>query len=152
VDAQVRIVRAVELAVSETLEHVHIAIVGHGGTRTLLYCHLAGVAIDRRYDQPATNGGNWFAFDRRAENFYVTVGSRSTQSQEKPREPAPVINLPAIRVLVTAAGERSVGTLPRIVRGQHLQPQRSRPHGIDHIRQARRPKGGGGGIRPRAHR
>ena len=64
VDAQVRIVRAVELAVSETLEHVDIAIVGHGGTGTLLYCHLAGVAIDRRYDQPATNGGNCFAFDR----------------------------------------------------------------------------------------
>ena len=30
---------------SETLEHVDIAIVGHGGTGTLLYCHLAGVAI-----------------------------------------------------------------------------------------------------------
>jgi hypothetical protein len=30
----------------------------------LLYCHLAGLPIDRRYDQPATNGGNWFAFDR----------------------------------------------------------------------------------------
>jgi len=63
-DAQARIVRAVELAVSQTLEHVDIAIVGHGGTGTLLYCHLAGVAIDRCYDQPATNGGNWFAFDR----------------------------------------------------------------------------------------
>ena len=63
-DAQARIVRAVELAVSQTLEHVDTAIVGHGGTGTLLYCHLAGVAIDRRYDQPATNGGNWFAFDR----------------------------------------------------------------------------------------
>jgi hypothetical protein len=57
-DAQSRIVRAVELAVSQTPERVDIAIVGHGGTGTLLYCHLAGVAIDRRYDQPATNGGN----------------------------------------------------------------------------------------------
>jgi broad specificity phosphatase PhoE len=46
------------------LERVDIAIVGHGGTGTLLYCHLARVAIDRRYDQPATNGGNWFTFDR----------------------------------------------------------------------------------------
>jgi broad specificity phosphatase PhoE len=63
-DAQARIVRAVELAVSQTLERADIAIVGHGGTGTLLYCHLAGVPIDRRYDQPATNGGNWFAFDR----------------------------------------------------------------------------------------
>src|SRR5262249_48392461 len=61
-DAQARIIRAVELAVSQTLERADIAIVGHGGTGTLLYCHLAGVAIDRRYDQPATNGENWFAF------------------------------------------------------------------------------------------
>jgi broad specificity phosphatase PhoE len=63
-DAQARIVRAVELAVSQTLERADIAIVGHGGTGTLLYCHLAGVTIDRRHGQPATNGGNWFAFDR----------------------------------------------------------------------------------------
>jgi broad specificity phosphatase PhoE len=62
-DAQARIVGAVEQAISQTREPVDIAIVGHGGTGTLLYCHLAGVAIDRRYDQPATNGGNWFAFE-----------------------------------------------------------------------------------------
>jgi broad specificity phosphatase PhoE len=41
-----------------------LAIVGHGGTGTLLYCHLAGLPINRCYDQPATNDGNWFAFDR----------------------------------------------------------------------------------------
>src|SRR5262245_27239061 len=63
-DAQARIVGAVEQVILQTPEHVDIAIVGHGGTGTLLYCHLAGWAIDRRYDQPATNGGNWFAFDR----------------------------------------------------------------------------------------
>ena len=62
-DAQARIVAAVEQAVSQTPEPVDIAIIGHGGTGTLLYCHLAGMAIGRRYDQPATNGGNWFAFD-----------------------------------------------------------------------------------------
>ena len=62
-DAQARIVAAVEQAVSQTPEPVDIAIIGHGGTGTLLYCHLAGVAIGRRYDQPATNVGNWFAFD-----------------------------------------------------------------------------------------
>jgi broad specificity phosphatase PhoE len=64
VDAQVRIVGAVGQAVSQTSEWADIAIVGHGGAGTLLYCHLAGLPIDRRYDQPATNGGNWFAFDR----------------------------------------------------------------------------------------
>jgi broad specificity phosphatase PhoE len=63
-DAQARIVGAVEQAVSQTLECIDIAIAGHGATGTLLYCLLAGVAIDHRYDQPATNGGNWFAFDR----------------------------------------------------------------------------------------
>jgi broad specificity phosphatase PhoE len=64
-DAQARIVRAIEQVVSQALEPAaDIAILGHGGTGTLLYCHLAGLPIDRRYEQPATNGGNWFAFDR----------------------------------------------------------------------------------------
>jgi broad specificity phosphatase PhoE len=64
-DAQARIVRAIEQVVSQAPEPAaDIAIVGHGGTGTLLYCHLAELPIDRRYDQPATNGGNWFAFDR----------------------------------------------------------------------------------------
>src|SRR5262245_66333101 len=43
-DAQARIVRAVELAVSQTLQRADVAIVGHGGTGTLRYCTLAGVA------------------------------------------------------------------------------------------------------------
>jgi broad specificity phosphatase PhoE len=62
--AEARIVCAVEQIVSEASDDGDLAIVGHGGTGTLLYCHLAGLPIDRRYDQPATNGGNWFAFDR----------------------------------------------------------------------------------------
>ena len=61
--AEARIVCAIEQIVSQTSDD-DLAIVGHGGTGTLLYCHLAGLPIDRRYDQPATNGGNWFAFDR----------------------------------------------------------------------------------------
>jgi broad specificity phosphatase PhoE len=68
-DAQARIVRAIEQVVSQAPLQApepaaDIAILGHGGTGTLLYCHLAGLPIDRRYEQPATNGGNWFAFDR----------------------------------------------------------------------------------------
>jgi broad specificity phosphatase PhoE len=59
--AQARIVSAFEQALSQIREAADIAIVGHGGTGTLLYCHLAGLPIDRRYDQPPTNGGNWFA-------------------------------------------------------------------------------------------
>lgn len=62
--AEARIVCAVEQILSEASDDRDLAIVGHGGTGTLLYCHLAGLPIDRRYDQPATNGGNWFAFDR----------------------------------------------------------------------------------------
>ena len=60
--AQARIVGAVEKVISLAPEGGDIVIVGHGGTGTLLYCYLGGLAIARRYDQPATNGGNWFAF------------------------------------------------------------------------------------------
>jgi broad specificity phosphatase PhoE len=65
-DAQARIVRAVGQAMAQAPERVDMAIVGHGGTGALLYCHLAGLPIDRRCDQPPTNGGNWFAFDRKS--------------------------------------------------------------------------------------
>ncbi|MEZ5637955.1 MAG: hypothetical protein R3E92_12510 [Burkholderiaceae bacterium] len=34
----------------------------HGAVGTLLYCHLAGKPIDRRWDQPANGGGNFFRF------------------------------------------------------------------------------------------
>lgn len=61
--AQARIAGAVGKILSQPGDG-DLAIIGHGGTGTLLYCHLAGVPIDRCYDQPATNGGNWFAFDR----------------------------------------------------------------------------------------
>jgi broad specificity phosphatase PhoE len=67
--AEARIVCAVEQIVSRSSDDGDLAIVGHGGTGTLLYCHLAGLPIDRRYDQPATNGGNWFAFDRASRNL-----------------------------------------------------------------------------------
>jgi len=62
--AQARIHGAVERIVLRPPHADDLAIVGHGGTGTLLYCHLAGLPINRCYDQPATNGGNWFAFDR----------------------------------------------------------------------------------------
>jgi broad specificity phosphatase PhoE len=63
-DAQARIVHAVEQIISQASDDGDVAIIGHGGTGTLLYCHLAGLPISRRHEQPATNGGNWFAFDR----------------------------------------------------------------------------------------
>jgi len=60
--AQARIVGAIETVVSLASRSGDVAIVGHGGTGTLLYCYLGDLAIARNHDQPATNGGNWFAF------------------------------------------------------------------------------------------
>ncbi|MGD9702282.1 MAG: histidine phosphatase family protein [Acidimicrobiia bacterium] len=39
----------------------NVAVIGHGGVGTLLYCHLAGEAIDRRHDQPGQ--GHYFTVD-----------------------------------------------------------------------------------------
>lgn len=62
-DAQARIVREVDAVLAEH-EAGDTLIVGHGGVGTLLYCALADVDIDRRFDQGPGGGGNWFAFDR----------------------------------------------------------------------------------------
>lgn len=58
IDAQSRIVRAVESIASQG----SVAIVSHGAVGTLLYCHLAGKRIDRRWDQPPSGGGNYYGF------------------------------------------------------------------------------------------
>ena len=59
VDAQTRIVGEVETALSGFPEN-DLFFVGHGGVGTLLYCHLAGLPIDRRWDQQGC--GQWFRF------------------------------------------------------------------------------------------
>ena len=69
VDAQARIVTAVETILTAQDPTQPIALVGHGGVGTLLKCHLKGVAISRSYDQPGS-GGNLFAF--RLEDRTVT--------------------------------------------------------------------------------
>lgn len=74
--AQTRVIQAIEQAVLGSAEEGDIAIVGHGGTGTLLYCHLADVPISRQHDQPPTNGGNWFAFDRTSRRL-LRAGWRS---------------------------------------------------------------------------
>jgi broad specificity phosphatase PhoE len=61
-DAQKRIVRET-LTVLASAPEGDVLLVGHGGVGTLLYCHFAGLPIDRRYDQPA-GGGNVFAVER----------------------------------------------------------------------------------------
>jgi broad specificity phosphatase PhoE len=75
VDAQSRIVRAVEQIANEDRSGGHVAIVSHGAVGTLLYCHLAGEAINRRWDQPPNGGGNFYRF---------TISPRNGHSWWKP--------------------------------------------------------------------
>ena len=63
IDAQRRIVRAVEGAIARATAAGDIAIVSHGGVGALLLCHLKGVPISRTEDQPGGGGGNFFSFD-----------------------------------------------------------------------------------------
>ncbi|MGE7370116.1 histidine phosphatase family protein [Neorhizobium sp. NPDC001467] len=62
IDAQARIVSALERILSDHDPDVPIAFVGHGGVGTLLKCYLAAKPISRDGDQPA-GGGNLFCFD-----------------------------------------------------------------------------------------
>ena len=59
--AQARIVAQLQACLALHNEG-NILIVGHGAVGTLLYCALAKVPIDRRYDQPI-GGGNYLVFD-----------------------------------------------------------------------------------------
>ena len=61
VDAQQRIVDALADLLADDGPG-DIAVVGHGGVGTLWYCHLAGVPIARRWDQPGQ--GHVFTVDR----------------------------------------------------------------------------------------
>ena len=58
VDAQSRIVEALGDVLAAP-NRTDVAVVGHGGVGTLLYCHLAGLPIDRRFDQPGQ--GHYFS-------------------------------------------------------------------------------------------
>jgi broad specificity phosphatase PhoE len=60
IDAQSRIVRAVEHIASAAPGAGPIAVVSHGGVGALLLCHLKGVPISRTEDQPGASGGNYF--------------------------------------------------------------------------------------------
>ena len=64
VDAQARIVAAVEAALAASAADVDVAIVAHGGVGALLMCALEAVPISRAHDQPGGAGGTYFAFDR----------------------------------------------------------------------------------------
>ena len=72
VDAQARMVQAVQEIAARDKTTGAIAIVSHGAVGTLLYCHLAAEAIARRWDQPANGGGNYYRFtlSPRAAHFW----------------------------------------------------------------------------------
>jgi len=61
VDAQRRIVGAVDAILAEPTRSALTLLVGHGGVGTLLLCHCGGLAIARRHDQMA-GGGCIFRF------------------------------------------------------------------------------------------
>ena len=63
IDAQRRIISAVEDVIARAISGGDIAIVSHGGVGALLLCHLKGVPISRSEDQPGGGGGNFFSFD-----------------------------------------------------------------------------------------
>lgn len=64
IDAQQRIVQAIQAVLAETRAGLDIAVVSHGAVGTLLLCWLKGCAISRTEDQPGNGGGNWYCFDR----------------------------------------------------------------------------------------
>jgi broad specificity phosphatase PhoE len=62
--AQARIVSAVTEIVAADGGDGDIAIVSHGAVGAFLLCHLSGLPIARRHDQPGSGGGNYFVFTR----------------------------------------------------------------------------------------
>ncbi len=62
IDAQRRVVAAVQAIDRSDTTPGTVAIVSHGAVGALLQCWLAEQPISRRWDQPANHGGNWFAF------------------------------------------------------------------------------------------
>jgi len=63
IDAQARIVAAVNGILEADRSGADIAIIAHGGVGTLLLCHLLSEPIGRNRDQPGGGGGNYFAFE-----------------------------------------------------------------------------------------
>jgi broad specificity phosphatase PhoE len=64
IDAQRRIVAAIATVLAGTPAGQDIAVMSHGGVGALLLCHLKQRTISRTEDQPDTNGGNFYRFDR----------------------------------------------------------------------------------------
>ena len=63
IDAQRRIVAALERVIAEAPGLGDIAVISHGGVGALLLCHLKGVPISRAEDQPGAGGGCVYSLD-----------------------------------------------------------------------------------------
>jgi broad specificity phosphatase PhoE len=63
IDAQRRIVQAMNRVIAMAPAHGNIAIISHGAVGALLLCYLKGVPISRTEDQPNGGGGNLFSFN-----------------------------------------------------------------------------------------
>ncbi|MGD9511383.1 MAG: histidine phosphatase family protein [Geminicoccaceae bacterium] len=81
VDAQARIVASIREILERDTTGGDILLAGHGGVGALLLAHLLGEPISRRLDQPATGGGNLFAF-RRAD-LGVIHGWRTMENVDR---------------------------------------------------------------------
>ena len=124
-DAQTRIIQAIELAVLQTFKQGDVVIVGHGGTGALLYCHLAGVPISRQHEQPPTNGGNWFAFDRTSRAL-LHAGWRSIDAPALEGRSTPTGPIGGITANSSAAGgRRCFASAIRRRRGSGSTPRRA---------------------------
>ncbi len=60
--AQSRIVEQIRTGLQQYTSG-DVLFVGHGGVGTLLFCHLSGHPIDRRFDQGPGGGGCFFEFN-----------------------------------------------------------------------------------------
>jgi broad specificity phosphatase PhoE len=58
VDVQARVSAALDDLLGVDID---VLVIGHGAAGTLWYCHLAGLPIDRRHDQPGV--GHYFTID-----------------------------------------------------------------------------------------
>ena len=63
IDAQRRIIAAMDRVIAQAPEQGDVAVVSHGGVGALMLCHLKGVRISRAEDQPRAGGGCVYSFD-----------------------------------------------------------------------------------------
>ena len=72
IDAQARVVAAVERCLAASAAGGDVAVVAHGGVGTLALCHWSDVAIDRSYDQPF-QGNYWTLENGRAMHRWRSI-------------------------------------------------------------------------------